>query len=710
MSRLFLSVLVLFAVLAVTAAPAQAEYCCERHGVSKPVQMPPEQERDCSGMLGSALFGALREAPTRDCPIKWGQMSSSGRGFMHWMVDTLGKIYQVPPDPTHDQGFENYLDCDYAWEAGLTLHSVSETHEGYWDDGYEPGSRTYEPGWVNGDWTLDLKLVNTHFNEVVEQGSIDFTGSCSGEGGEAMKDLIRAYFNPIGPTIFEYEKAPMDCYIEPETDSIEAGVKTIVYIRDIWDAWNEPAKSWQRVVVTIEEGEILNGTRCSEEEDAYAFTVDNGTIEVEYIAEQECEDKTETFTVYNSCTWGREDYRAMTGTQMEEEIDKLDVKIYDRRPDTCSIRPAVHPIEAGETVVVQIKNIKDKKESRVGPHERLMVKTAKGKIINGMPKDNYRVFEVGQGTVKVEYDAPDDCNISKDTFFVYEACVTGDEFLDVTPGDKVAAKELRITCDWTWTGNLTIELSENFSCEHTDDNDNATRIINYNEKRIQRVLLNIRADDILEDDAIMDMRMGDDSQVHGSLKSMVDNRYHNENTHKHQDAHSVERSQTNIDELFQLNSDNVSLLISRDPGDFEDAANQMQDMVAQIMAAGGDEKMIEDAMKNVDQMFSVDSSNPPLRFVVQILGDFTGQIKTQLYREVNDSVEVNSNETATGPAALPMAAEFKGTLTREANGGGQIEGNANESDYTPAGTIFECPDRQHTQNVYLTLTARQKRE
>ena len=710
MSRWCLAVIVLMILFLVLIPLTRAEYCCERHGVFTPIDMPPQQERDCTGMLDASLFSALREGPTRTCPIRWAEMSYSAREFLQWMVDTLGRISQVPPDPQADQQYKNYLDCDYVWRASLTLHEVTETIPGETVEGYMPGSTDYEPGYVRGDWTLEVKLVNVHFEEVVEQGSIGFRGTCSADGGEAMKDLVRAYFVPIGQIVYDYEQVPTTCFIEPETDSIEAGVKTIVYLKKLWDDQARPAKEWQRIVVKIEHGEILNGVRCSDDDKAYAFKVGNGDVEVEYIAEQDCEDKTETFTVYNACTWGREDARAMTATDMEEEIDKREVRVYDRRPDTCSIRPTVHPIEAGETVVVEIKNVKDKKDSRVGPHERLMVKAAKGKIVNGMPKDDYRVFEVGKGTVKVEYEAPDNCDVSKDTFFVYEACVTGDEYLDVTPGDKVAEKELKITCEWTWTGNITIEWMDRFTCEHTDDNENATRIVSYSEERTQRALLNIRADDILEGDAIMDARMGDDWQVFGDLKSMMDHRYYMENTHKKQrDAHSLERSQTNVDELFTLNSDNVSLIISRDPGDFEDASKKMQDMVAEIMASGGDEKMIEEAMKSVDNMFSVDQSSVPLRFILQVYGDFTGAIETSKYRVVNDSLEEDSQETAMGPAALPMAAEVHGKLTRKANGGGSIEGSANQFETAPGGKAFECPERQQTQNTYISLTARQKK-
>jgi len=212
--RLFLSFIMIAVVFILAPSVVQAEFCCERDGLFIPVQMPPEQERDCTGMLSAALFATLYEGGLYNCPIKWAEYSYTGREFLKWFVDTLGAISGVPPDPESQRQFDEFLDGDYIWRASLTLHNVTRTVEGWYEESsYAPGGQDYNPGYVEGDWTLDLRLENVHFSEVVETGSLGFSGTCSGEGGEAMKDLIRAYFNPIGETVYEYEQVPIICEI-----------------------------------------------------------------------------------------------------------------------------------------------------------------------------------------------------------------------------------------------------------------------------------------------------------------------------------------------------------------------------------------------------------------------------------------------------------------------------------------------------------------
>jgi hypothetical protein len=119
---------------------------------------------------------------------------------------------------------------------------------------------------------------------------------------------------------------------------------------------------------------------------------------------------------------------------------------------------------------------------------------------------------------------------------------------------------------------------------------------------------------------------------------------------------------------------------------------------------------VDAAMERIGDMFHQDESSVPLRFVVVINGEFIGPIETMDYLVVNDKVETDESNTTNGPAALPIQSEFKGTMTRDANGGGQITATAMIPDNGPAGTIFECPDRKYRQVVNLNLSARPKQK
>ena len=206
----------------------------------------------------------------------------------------------------------------------------------------------------------------------------------------------------------------------------------------------------------------------------------------------------------------------------------------------------------------------------------------------------------------------------------------------------------------------------------------------------------------------MDSRMASDWQVDGSLMSKLEDSYDMESQPKKQGDPTKEKSKTTIDRLFILNSDNVQMTISHDPGDFEAAGKEMQQMAADIAASGGDSAKIQQAMDRVNQMFYAGESSAPLRFIVQLNGNWIGPIEQYKYREANGKVEEDGTYTTTGPAALPMAVEFKGTITKDKSGGGQLSGYGSDSYKGPAGTAIECPDRQYSWTASINLTARKK--
>ena len=137
-------------------------------------------------------------------------------------------------------------------------------------------------------------------------------------------------------------------------------------------------------------------------------------------------------------------------------------------------------------------------------------------------------------------------------------------------------------------------------------------------------------------------------------------------------------------------------------------AKMMQQMAADIAASGGDSAKIQQAMDRVNQMFYAGESSAPLRFIVQLNGNWIGPIEQYKYREANGKVEEDGTYTTTGPAALPMAVEFKGTITKDKSGGGQLSGYGSDSYKGPAGTAIECPDRQYSWTASINLTARKK--
>ncbi len=141
--------------------------------------------------------------------------------------------------------------------------------------------------------------------------------------------------------------------------------------------------------------------------------------------------------------------------QLARSFLPLDELMYDheRTPESARLEPERDPIEAGETMGVRLMNLRDGKGREPKPWQRVMVKAEKGKILNGKPRYEYRVFDVGSGEIEVEYEAPDDCRNDTETITVHNSCVTS-PFLEPIPEDEITRTSFRIGCN-RWKGTIT---------------------------------------------------------------------------------------------------------------------------------------------------------------------------------------------------------------------------------------------------------------
>jgi hypothetical protein len=133
------------------------------------------------------------------------------------------------------------------------------------------------------------------------------------EGSEALESLA-ASFLPLDKLMYDYERIPEHASVDPEENQIMAGKKMTIHVRDIVDNESRTSQPWQRILVKVEKGEILNGTP----QDGYrVFEVGDGAIDLIYRAPKECENQTETITIHNSCT---NDFRTNINFLPEREI------------------------------------------------------------------------------------------------------------------------------------------------------------------------------------------------------------------------------------------------------------------------------------------------------------------------------------------------------------------------------------------------------
>jgi|GEM_PF-1922517 len=123
------------------------------------------------------------------------------------------------------------------------------------------------------------------------------TGYCSKVRMQESIKLSKT-FMPLDKLIYDYERIPETVKIELEKDSILAGEKMKITLKNIVDANSKPSQPWQRILVKAEKGKILNGESL---EDFKVFRVGNGIVEIEYQAPDICKNDVETLIIMNSC-------------------------------------------------------------------------------------------------------------------------------------------------------------------------------------------------------------------------------------------------------------------------------------------------------------------------------------------------------------------------------------------------------------------------
>jgi len=139
-------------------------------------------------------------------------------------------------------------------------------------------------------------------------------------------------------------------------------------------------------------------------------------------------------------------------SNLAQQFKPLDdiIHDYEGMPESCEIEPEKDPVESGEEMTVEIKKILDHKQRSPQTWQRLFVKAEKGKILNGKAKGDYKVFEVGSGSITLQYKAPDECKKDKETISVENSC--NKEKHDAgTPEREIRRAQFEIVCS-QWEG------------------------------------------------------------------------------------------------------------------------------------------------------------------------------------------------------------------------------------------------------------------
>jgi hypothetical protein len=260
------------------APPAGAqENCCQRDVYTAPFTMPAGDSEKwggfASGDATSPLFRGTLQGTA--CPLEvWitgrkanpdyrfeGEVTTEGLvqtddvGHLHGTF--VAKLRLVDPDN------DNALlrEAKVTWRGTLTEGFNQKVYK------YEPSTNSLNPSWQ------------------------DRTG-----------ELGKQFFD-IQDLIYNHEGKPQKCAVRiPEgNESVESGKTITINLVDVIDHQGRRPPAWQRVLVKVEKGKILNAVE--KWDDFYVFKVEaSGGLAVQYQAPDDCKPGKETLTVWNTCS------------------------------------------------------------------------------------------------------------------------------------------------------------------------------------------------------------------------------------------------------------------------------------------------------------------------------------------------------------------------------------------------------------------------
>lgn len=193
--------------------------------------------------------------------------------------------------------------------------------------------------WPNTRIEAELFLIVEGYRESVHYWEVEEAGDSLTAEKISWPSFLDKLVTKIrnGPEITELvekcEKRPVTLDVGCDKEEFNPGEVISVFVFDFKDKYGEDSREFNRIVVQVSSGEIINGATCDLGPDYYAFRAERGLIELKYRAPENCTDPTVKFTVYNSCDILREQDLWMSKTKTKDRLMEKEfaVNCYDGR-------------------------------------------------------------------------------------------------------------------------------------------------------------------------------------------------------------------------------------------------------------------------------------------------------------------------------------------------------------------------------------------
>jgi hypothetical protein len=139
-------------------------------------------------------------------------------------------------------------------------------------------------------------------------------------------DALMRQDAPLHKLLWEFEQTPIRCKVIPDEISLKENETREIILSEFAGETGR-SKRFNRIVVKVDEGEILNGEQLASDPKARVFKVGDGRVSIEYRAPDSCGEGKDWLYVYNSCDIASTSALPLAETKARRKIKKKRINI-----------------------------------------------------------------------------------------------------------------------------------------------------------------------------------------------------------------------------------------------------------------------------------------------------------------------------------------------------------------------------------------------
>ncbi len=132
----------------------------------------------------------------------------------------------------------------------------------------------------------------------------------------------------ISEIIDEFEKRPDNCQVKLEEEVVKLGQVVEIELSDFKDAMGETSREFNRVMLQVLHGEILNGMPSKYSDGLRIFRVDREPIRIKYQAPDNCEAGGDSLIINSTCDILTDDREPLKDTELDEQIQSEAIPLF----------------------------------------------------------------------------------------------------------------------------------------------------------------------------------------------------------------------------------------------------------------------------------------------------------------------------------------------------------------------------------------------